>query len=267
MPKGNPGVPKSADHTAKMRVSLLGKPKSEAHKAALRKPKSDAHRRALSVAITPAVVEKRRATMLARYGVNSSKADPLRNQNRVEYWIARGMQEDSARELISKAQKSYSALKKNHSSLWQISYWESQGLSTEEARQRVSEIQTRNSIRSSCTISMASTVFLDNVQEILGVPIEREVPLLDKFKVDGLIDSNVIEYFGSFWHMHPDDFMPDDIHRVTGWTAKAKWAEDRGRIRLLEKNGFRVFVIWDREATPETAAMIAKEIQDARRKR
>jgi hypothetical protein len=61
--------------------------------------------------------------------------------------------------------------------------------------------------------------------------------------------------------MHPRQFAPDDIHRVTGWKASSKWAEDRGRI--LQRNGYRVFSVWDCDATDEMISLISKELNNA----
>ena len=266
MPKGNPGVKKTAAHNAAVSAALRGKSKSAAHRAALSSPKSDAHKEALRRAVTPEVVAQRRATSLERHGFSSAKENPEQNPNRVEYWIKLGMSESDARESISRAQKTRVSLRKNAASQWQISYWLRQGLTNEQAKARVTEIQTRNAAKSSMTVSKECSVFLDAIELASGLKIEREVILSERFKVDGYIPpiNAVIEYFGSFWHMHPDDYEPDDVHRVNGWKASSKWAEDLGRVKYLKKSGYLVFVVWDRDATEETVNMIAKEIKDAR---
>ena len=204
--------------------------------------------------------------MLERHGVEFSKQDPARNNTNVEYWIAKGLTDEQARDLISQNQAQFSALRKSFGSQWKASYWVSQGMTEGAAALRVSEIQAVNAAKSSLTVSCEGNEFLDHLSASVGAEIEREVVLCGRFKVDGLLREQkaVIEYFGSFWHMHPDQFQPDDVHRVTGWKAASKWAEDAGRIKYLTQAGYRVFVVWDHEATVETASAIAKELNNAR---
>lgn len=265
MPKGNPGVKKSPEHNAKVSAALRGKLKSDAHRVALSGPKSEAHKRSLSLAQTPEVQAQRQATMLALHGVAFSKQDPRRNCGRIEYWIEKGMSKDEATAHLSRRQKEYTAQRVNHVSTWQASYWERQGLSPDEARIKVSELQTRNAEKSIFTISREGTAFLNKIQVAAKVRIVREEVVCGRFKVDGCIPDQkiVIEYLGSFWHMHPDLFAPNDKNRVTGWIASSKWAEDQGRVNYLTAAGWKVFAVWDCDVTPELINSIAKEINHA----
>ena len=101
-----------------------------------------------------------------------------------------------------------------------------------------------------------------SVERLSGLTVAREVQLCGRFLVDGFVAEKrvVIEYHGSFWHMHESLFKPDDVNRVTGWKASSKWAEDQGRVKYLQAAGYAVFVVWDFEATEEMAQQIAKEL-------
>lgn len=241
---------RTPEHRERMRLATKGIPKSEATKQKLRKPKSDAAKQALSLAAkSPETQVRRRETMLQKYGVEHVKHMPEKNQYCVEYWQLRGLTEDEARELISSRQRELSSRVINRVSHWKASYWESNGYSPEEAKVRVSEIQKSNSNLSKKTVSTVGTTFLDDLQELLGVSIEREASV-GPFVVDGIIESRkiVIEFFGDFWHMHSSLFEADDIHPVTGWKASSKWREDAGRVKYMEAMGYAVFVVWETEA-------------------
>ena len=164
----------------------------------------------MSEAITNEVLNKRRQTYFARTGYYHPSQNPKTNNLGIEYWIEKGF-------------------------------------SLEEAKQKVSFLQRNNSQKSSLSISKIGTKFIDKLEEELGIVFEREITLFDKFTVDS-VNFNykiVIEFYGSFWHMHPTLFEDDEIHPVTGWKATSKRNEDNGRIKFLKKNNFKTFVIWD----------------------
>lgn len=263
MPTGNPGVKRTPEHAAKIAAALRGKPKSLKHRQALSKPKTAAHRKSLSLSnLTAETQARRKATMKANHGVEYAAQIPKNNRFRVEYWLNKGLTEAEARSKVSKIQAENSSKRVNITSHWSVSYWLNKGFTEAEAQSKISKIQAENSKLSAMSYSREGTGFLDRVQQVLGLTIEREVLLLDRFKVDGFEPTLglVFEYLGSFWHMHPLDFKPEDKHPVTGWRASSKWAEDAGRISCLRAAGYKVFEVWDRDATSETIQTIKQEI-------
>ena len=260
---------RTPEHRERMSLATRGRIVSEVTKQKLRKPKSEAAKQALSLsARSPEVQAKRQATMLQKYGVAHPKQIPEKNENRVEYWQLRGLTEQEARELISSRQQELSSRVTNRACHWRSSFWESRGYSPDEAKARVSELKKANSNLSEKTVSDVGTRFLDSLQELLGVNIEREVSV-GPFVVDGIIESRkiVVEFFGDFWHMRPSLFEPDDIHPVTGWKASSKWREDAGRVKYMESMGYAVFVVWETEVgaqnNNEFIHSLAERIQNA----
>jgi G:T-mismatch repair DNA endonuclease (very short patch repair protein) len=257
--------PRSPEHRAKIAAALRGVPKSTAHRAALAKSKSEAHRAALSAAnLNPDIQERRRQTMLARYGVAHPKHIPGKNNLTLEYWLSRGLSRSQAQLQLSEIQSRACAQRGTVVSHWSKDYWTARGLSEAEAAAKVSELQSANAAKSTFTVSREASSFLDGLEELSGRAIARETTLLGRFKVDGLLREFklVIEYFGSFWHMHPTLFAPEDRHRVTGWRAAAKWAEDAGRVKALERSGYLVWVVWDFEA-PDLLRPMGRSIKTA----
>lgn len=263
MPKGGPGQPKSKKHREAIAAALRGKRKSEAHKKALSKPKTIEHRKKLSLVNKRIDVQNRRKeTMLRVYGVTHPKKIAKLNNLRIEYWLEKGFSDKDARKQITTFQQAASRKRKTNTSIWRTDYWMKKGLSKTEAIVRVSELQTKNASKTAVVISKESQNFLNEIERKSGVRVEREVRLLGKFLVDGYIPSRkiVIEYLGSFWHMHPSLFAPTDINRITGWEAQSKWNEDKGRVKCLEKAGYTVVTVWDIEVSEKVKADIVRSL-------
>jgi hypothetical protein len=69
-----------------------------------------------------------------------------------------------------------------------------------------------------------------------------------RFKVDGY-DPNtktIYEYFGSYWHGHPDRFNSDDIHPIRKITYGELYQETLNRIKHFEDNNYSVIFKWGR---------------------
>lgn len=58
----------------------------------------------------------------------------------------------------------------------------------------------------------------------------------------------VVEYYGTFWHRHPDFHAPDDRHY--GRTSSEIWESDRQRIALIESHPdvSSVIIVWETDA-------------------
>jgi len=70
----------------------------------------------------------------------------------------------------------------------------------------------------------------------------------------------VIELFGDYWHCNPKDFIrngrlksgfkPND--KITGGViAKDKWKKDKEMVEHIEKQGYRVLIIWESKLEKE----------------
>lgn len=55
----------------------------------------------------------------------------------------------------------------------------------------------------------------------------------------------IIECDGDFFHMNPNNFLPDDKNFKNGKTAKEIWARDRIRTNELLYAGFKVLRLWE----------------------
>jgi len=67
------------------------------------------------------------------------------------------------------------------------------------------------------------------------------------FYPDVRIDKNIIiEFYGNYWHANPLTYKSNEIVHHN-FTAKQIWNNDKERIKILENNGFRVFIVWQDE--------------------
>jgi very-short-patch-repair endonuclease len=58
----------------------------------------------------------------------------------------------------------------------------------------------------------------------------------------------IVEFFGDYWHCHPDFYKKSYIHDTNGKSAGEIWAADKKRLqRLKELTGFEVLVVWERD--------------------
>jgi very-short-patch-repair endonuclease len=72
------------------------------------------------------------------------------------------------------------------------------------------------------------------------------------FIVDTLVQDRklIIEYNGDWWHANPDVYGPEDMVGVNyGTRAQDVWARDSKRKAALERAGYAVLVVWERDWT------------------
>jgi very-short-patch-repair endonuclease len=70
---------------------------------------------------------------------------------------------------------------------------------------------------------------------------------IGKYRVDGVADDNVIyEYNGDFWHGNPVIYK--STSKLFGsLTAGDKWKKDKERLDVINKKGYDVKVIWEKD--------------------
>jgi len=73
---------------------------------------------------------------------------------------------------------------------------------------------------------------------------------IGKYKVDYVNENtkHIVEIYGDYWHCHPDMFDKNDYHKHLSMTAKEKWIFDNKRKLYLENKGYKVDIVWERDA-------------------
>ena len=103
--------------------------------------------------------------------------------------------------------------------------------------------------------SMASMIFCadlfairsnsDKCLDYLNVPkgeLNREVKI-GRYFVDGLIDKDVYEFFGDYYHGNPKIYSSEE--RIKGSTVGEKWEKDKNRAEIIKSKGYNFKVIWE----------------------
>ena len=179
---------------------------------------------------------------------------------RIDYWIEQGYTEKEAKLALSSRQ--------NTSSLDKFikRYGEEKGRE---------KYITTNFKKTTATSSVSEeekyfvqyldeNIFRGNTENIFSY--KKRGPCFrngDKVIIPDLVDNNVkliIEYYGEFWHMHPDFFSPEDVHPVTLLTAQQTWDNDKERVKYLESLGYKVMVVWGSDFK-QNKKMILQEIK------
>ena len=57
----------------------------------------------------------------------------------------------------------------------------------------------------------------------------------------------IVEYYGDYHHANPTRYAPDDYIKLHRITAREIWKHDAERIDYITKQGWRVFVVWERD--------------------
>ena len=94
-------------------------------------------------------------------------------------------------------------------------------------------------------ISKASQNWLDGLNVR---PREYRIKRLG-FKVDGFDPetNTVYEFLGDYWHGNPERFKSDKINEHNKKTFGELYEETVSRLRLLEKAGYKVIYVWEKD--------------------
>jgi len=78
------------------------------------------------------------------------------------------------------------------------------------------------------------------------------------FAYDFTLNKKIIEFNGDYWHMNPIKYKLDYFHKKIKMTAQEKWDYDKKKIRLAEKYGYEVLIIWEADYNSQPVETIDK---------
>jgi hypothetical protein len=85
----------------------------------------------------------------------------------------------------------------------------------------------------------------DKCLDYLEIPKDdthREVKI-GKYFVDGLLDNDVYEFYGDFFHANPKIYSEQTS--IIGYTAGEKWKKDKERAKFIKSRGYNFNIIWE----------------------
>ena len=119
------------------------------------------------------------------------------------------------------------------------------------------------------SVSKISTKFFDLIDLEGNLKINREfkisMPYSDKkyslYSVDGVYDNKGIEFYGDFWHANPKKYKPNWVNIRTKLTAQEIWEKDEKRFKHLEKNLYKLKIVWESEFIENPKKVIEECLQ------
>lgn len=161
----------------------------------------------------------------------------------------------------------------NHSTHWSVKYWTKRGYSEEDAKIIIGKIQTRDlnyftnkygdidgfikyeeCVKAKTKTSGKSKLEVALFKAIQNIHQDSKYNHLIKgptrnYLVDIFIESKnlVIECFGDYWHMNPAIYSEDKFNYHLKMSAQEKWLDDNNRIKDLERMGYTVLVLWEKD--------------------
>lgn len=196
-------------------------------------------------------------------------------ETQLEYWIAKGYNEETAKEMLSERQRTFTLEK------CIAKYGEIEGRKKYENRQiqwsRKIEEKYKNGefskLPKSIHTSAISNYEIKCINEIItklniteykgGSSIDEQFKMFDTGKrriyvYDFVYENKVIEFNGDYWHCNPNEYDKNFYNKSLKMTASQKWKEDEYKIKLIEEKGYKVLVIWESEYNDNPEATIQK---------
>ena len=193
--------------------------------------------------------------------VNNIMQDKTKQVKCIEFWLAKGYNEEEAKQLISESQKTFSFEKCIEK------YGEVEGVKRFEKRQEKWIKSLRQNFYKYGDGRSNGSEF---AYDIIGCICKRiciNRPLKEKYMTDK--DGNhyaydfchnkkIIEFNGDYWHMNPKIYKANDINKTKKMTAQEIWDFDKRKMECAEEHGYKVLYIWESEYNESRSAVIKK---------
>ena len=182
---------------------------------------------------------------------NSKKIyDPKEHVTNLKYWIAKGYSEEDAREEVRKLQAVRSAKSSKFSGKTHTK--KSKEQISNSLRQHIEEVGTsawHSHFGQMTGPSFRSTGEIEIFEFIasLGVNPAANISILG-YNVDILVDKQIIEYFGDYWHASDVMYIDESvIHPTINISIGDIRKRDARKIKKLEDAGYLVQIIWEHD--------------------
>lgn len=171
------------------------------------------------------------------------------HSNTLEYYLSRGFDEDTAKQMLAERQRTFT-LEKCISK-----YGEEEGLKIFTERQQQWHKNLRKSFEQdgdgrSCK-SKLEIELVNTLCKCLNIEVPKKQKYISSpsnhFAYDFCYKNKIIEFNGDYWHCNPILYKSDYYHKVMKITAKEIWEKDEIKIQLAKDKGYDVLVVWESE--------------------
>lgn len=109
------------------------------------------------------------------------------------------------------------------------------------------------------SISKNEKQLRETLKLFFEVKNNKQVKILnDVFNVDIIFENKIIEYYGDYFHCNPKVYNETYFNKKLNLFAKDKWKKDLDRKELLEKNNYKVLIIWEKDYNEDKNKEIEK---------
>lgn len=185
---------------------------------------------------------------------SKERLTPDKCNSRIEYYLAKGMTEEEAREALSRRQSTFtleSCIKK---------YGPEKGLERFNARQEKWQKSLKARFEEQGYNGVPQSMFANGIIDILSKTfknIQREY-IIGRYSFDMEYRKHVIEFNGDYWHMNPNMYKEDEVNSTNKRMAKDIWKSDANKMRLAQRRGFKTMVVWESEYRADPEGVIAE---------
>lgn len=187
----------------------------------------------------------------------------------IDYYISKGYTETEAKENISEIQSKLSSHSKRFTgkrhtteTRKKISKNMSKHISDIGVDEWLSHFGDMSDIQYRSNAEIELYEFVDNITN--GQVTANT--FLENYNVDIVYKNKIIEYFGVYWHCHPDVYPDDYLHPHKQKVASEIRKDDNRKIKKLKKMGYDIMIVWENEYMKnkiETENKIKKFIYDS----
>lgn len=202
--------------------------------------------------------------------VVNSEVRRITSKRCIEYYTARGFDEQEATKMLSESQKFFSkeicikkygqiegeAIWSSRQQRWQATL----SAKSSEEKARINRLKLSKGI----TVSKAEKILLEKIK--LVVPdVVHQFTLFNSGKkqyvYDIMANKKIIEYHGDFWHSNPDMYESEYLNPRTKIRAVDRWALDDLKLKFAQQQGYEVLVVWENDFKKNKNEIIDKCIQ------
>ena len=180
-------------------------------------------------------------------------------ETQLEYWIAKGYNEEEAKKKLSERQRTFTLEKCIEK------YGEIEGLKRWKERQKKWSKSFAKSIKNG--YSGIELMFVESILEKMS-DVEAECCYshisknhqfcIDSYRYDFCYKNKIVEFNGDYWHANPKMYDKDYYIARKEKTAEEIWKYDNYKKKRAEKEGYKVLVVWESEYNDNPDATIQK---------
>lgn len=194
--------------------------------------------------------------------------------NRLKYWLNKGYTREDARKKLAERQTTFSLSKcidmygeKEGERIWQARQDKWLATMRSKSPEELIEINKKKMAGMKRAWSYIGLEFFESIQcddAIYADPCRDEFVVCLEGRVirpDFVLGNKIIEFNGDCFHANPDIYGPNDIPiPYINKTALDIWKYEDERLSLLERNGYKVLVVWetDYRTNPEKTIELAR---------